>query len=256
MEGFSWKPIWRLGAYTMAEVTRIISREREALQCAMNTVPELAWKNKDLETCWEHVFLQATKARNCKRWLGRVRLEGRRAEIELVRTFGEYQKLIAQAGAMALDYLARHWSRSGEEAEDTPGVRACERFVCLIYVACVLGLLARIRTLIVAIGGMYVLILLGIAQYPFEPRAAIQLSLIVLLAFIVYVVGGVFAQMHRDSTLSQITGTKAGELGGDFWVRMASFAALPLFTLLSSQFPSLNRALYTWIRPAIEALNR
>lgn len=256
MEGFSWKPIWRLGAYTMTEVGRIISREREALKCAMNTVPELEWKNEDLDKGWEAVIVQAAKARNCKRWLGRVRLEGRRAEIELVRIFGGYQKLLARAGAVALDYLAQHWLQSRKEAKDTQGVRALERFVCLIYVACVLGLLARIRMLIVAIGGMYVLILVGIAQYPFEPRAAIQVSLIVLLAFIVYVVGAVFAQMHRDSTLSQITGTKPGELGGDFWLRIASFVALPLFTLLSSQFPSLNRALYTWIRPAIEALNR
>jgi hypothetical protein len=36
---------------------------------------------------------------------------------------------------------------------------------------------------------------------------------------------------------------------------MTSFVALPLFTLLTSQFPSMNRLFYSWVRPAIEALN-
>ena len=102
---------------------------------------------------------------------------------------------------------------------------------------------------------MYVLILIGTTQYPFEPKAAIQLLLVALLACIVAVVGLVFAQIHRDTTLSYITDTRPGELGGDFWVRMASFVALPLFSLFASQFASVNRAFYSWIRPAIEALN-
>jgi hypothetical protein len=65
---------------------------------------------------------------------------------------------------------------------------------------------------------MYVLILIGTAQYPFEPKAAVQLMLVLLLAYIVAVVAMVFAQIHRDTTLSHVTRTEPGELGGDFWV--------------------------------------
>jgi len=68
-------------------------------------------------------------------------------------------------------------------------------------------------------------------------------------------VGMVFAQIHRDAILSRITDTQPGELGGDFWVRMTSFVSLPLVSLIASQFPSVNRAFYSWIQPAIEALN-
>lgn len=126
----------------------------------------------------------------------------------------------------------------------------------LVSVSFLLVVLARMRTLIVAISGMYILILLALTLYPFEPRPAIQTYLVVLLVFIVAVVGLVFAQIHRDATLSHITDTKPGELGGDFWLRMASFIALPLLTFFASQFPEIGRFFYSWLEPALQALNR
>jgi hypothetical protein len=69
-------------------------------------------------------------------------------------------------------------------------------------------------------------------------------------------VGSVYAQIHRDAVLSAITKSDPGELGVDFWMRMISFTALPLFSLVASQFPSLNRTFYSWFQPAIQALNR
>jgi len=181
----------------------------------------------------------------------------RKIETDSVCAFGQYQKKIAEFGGAVLDRLAVRWalSKDGEEVRKDLGYRACEQFVCLVYVNFLMAMITRIRTLIVAIGGMYVLILIGANQYPFEPKAPLQLLLIVLLVFIVGVVATVFAQIHRDNTLSHLTHTEPGELGTDFWIRMASFVALPLFTLFTSQFPSVSRFFYSWIRPAIEGLN-
>jgi hypothetical protein len=277
IEGLSWKPIWRSGAGTMAEFQRILARELEALSCATNTVPELAAEKEGLECemrCIRAYAKKAQKWRNHKRpfrlykrvfrryrrpfplvWFKR-----RETELVLVRRFGGYRERIGKVAGIAFDYMARHWSQQREEEERVADatalrVRACERFVCLVYVNVLLAALTRIRSLIVAIGGMYVLILIGATQYLFEPRAAIQLLLAALLAYIVAVVGLVFAQIHRDAILSRLTDTQPGELGRDFWVRMASFVALPLFSLFASQFPSVNRLFYSLIRPAIEALN-
>jgi hypothetical protein len=174
-----------------------------------------------------------------------------------MRQFGIYQTGVARAAASVMDCMARRWAqwKEGTDGHDDPYFRACERFVCLVYVNFLVAMLTRIRTLIVAAGGMYVLILIGTTQYPFEPKAAIQLLLVALLVYIVSVVSMVFAQIHRDTTLSNLTGTSPGELGIDFWIRMGSFAALPLFTLFTSQFPSVSRFFYSWIRPAIEGLN-
>jgi hypothetical protein len=264
IEGFSWKPVWRVGAVTLHEFQRIFARLKEALVCSQNTYPLPAGNlsNEWLLTMQRWGDLKALKHPYSLDWWRR-----RQVELELMRQFGKYQREIARIAAQALDMLARSWAQEAQDPKEPKepimhgtshklGLRAWERFVCLVYVNFLLVMLVRIRTLIVAIGGMYVLTMIGITQYPFEPKAAVQVILIVLLAFIVVVVGMVFAQIHRDATLSHITGTNPDELGADFYLRMASFTALPLFSLLASQFPSINRLFYSWLQPAIQALNR
>jgi hypothetical protein len=54
--------------------------------------------------------------------------------------------------------------------------------------------------------------------------------------------------------MSRITDTKANELGRTFFLRVAQYGALPLVTLLSSQFPEINRFLFSWLQPAIDAI--
>jgi len=75
-----------------------------------------------------------------------------------------------------------------------------------------------------------------------------------VLLFIIGIVGYVCAEAHRDSILSLVTQTKPGELGIQFWLRMGSLFALPLISLLVSQFPSLNNVLFSWLEPAVNAL--
>ena len=191
-------------------------------------------------------------------------LRRRRVEQKLIESFGSYQCAVALAARDALNYLVKSWKhdkeepkrRRGPETRDELEARACERFVSLVYVSFLLVVLARMRTLIVAISGMYILMLLAVTFYPFEPRPSIQAFLISSLVFIVAVVGLVFAQIHRDATLSHITDTKPGDLGADFYLRMASFIALPLFAFFASQFPDIGRFFYSWLEPALQALNR
>jgi hypothetical protein len=38
-------------------------------------------------------------------------------------------------------------------------------------------------------------------------------------------------------------------------VRLVSYGALPLLTVLASQFPAIGRFLFSWVQPAIEALH-
>ncbi len=205
---------------------------------------------------------QAVVANYFKSWWAR-----RQDELQLIQQFGKFQEDVAKVTGKALDLLARSWQQTTEapkrsrretprESLDDLALRAWENCVCMVYVNFLLAMLVRIRTLIVAIGGMFVLTMIGVTQYPFEPKAYIQVMLAVLFVFIVGVVGLVFAQIHRDTTLSNITDTTPGELGADFWLRMLSFTALPLFTLLASQFPSINRLFYSWLQPALQALNR
>lgn len=255
IKGYSWGPIWQLGAGSFEEFQRLQARVREAADLAMAVVPIRFGKLEEELSRTRDLFRQAKQQphRFSTGWWRR-----QRTEVQLVRQFSEYQKAMAQLAGAALDYIASTWPEEGVDpnAKVRPEIRRCEQFVCLVYISLLLGLLVRIRTLIVAIGGMYVLAFIGLQLYPFEPRAALQATMVVLLAFVVLVVALVFGQVHRDATLCAITDTNPGELGPDFWLRMANFVALPLLSLLVSQFPSINRALYTWLQPAIQALNR
>jgi ABC-type bacteriocin/lantibiotic exporter with double-glycine peptidase domain len=190
--------------------------------------------------------------------------ERRRLELTLITKYSTLQKQIGQAAGRALDKLTTQWLEEAEpprrrlrcEAPDELRSRALERFVCLVYVSYLLVVLVRIRSLIMAIGGVYILVLLSVTSYPFQPRATIQALAGLVLLFVIAVVTTVFAQMHKNNTLSHITNTTPGELGTDFWIRTTSFVALPLFSFFASQFPQVNRFLYSWLEPALKALNK
>ena len=59
--------------------------------------------------------------------------------------------------------------------------------------------------------------------------------------------------MHKDATLSRITKTNPGELGIDFWLRLALFVSVPLLSLVASAFPSVGGFLFSWLQPAAQA---
>jgi hypothetical protein len=75
-----------------------------------------------------------------------------------------------------------------------------------------------------------------------------------LLIVMVLVVGYVYAEMHREAILSRLTSTKVGELGWDFWLKFASAAVIPVVSLLAGQFPEVNRFLFSWLEPALQAM--
>jgi len=114
--------------------------------------------------------------------------------------------------------------------------------------------LLRIRTLVLSAGGLYVLIVISMNVYPFEPHPALQTLAVVLLLVMGGAVGYVYAEMHREVILSRLTSTSPGELGMDFWIRFASAAAIPVFSLLATQFPDVNKFLFSWLEPALQAM--
>jgi hypothetical protein len=107
-------------------------------------------------------------------------------------------------------------------------IRSAEEFVCLPYLGFVQNILGRMRSIVMSILCLFVATAIAIASYPFDPRQG--LSAVILALFIV--LGGtifyVYAQMHRDATLSHVTNTTPGELGADFWLKIVSFGIAPL----------------------------
>jgi hypothetical protein len=200
---------------------------------------------------------------------------------QLIESFEGLQNELAKICARALNFLSTQWAKEGrtqmqensqsrshksasaetqcrmerpeeKDRRDLPlETRLAEEFVCLVYVNFILSVLMRMRSLVMAAIGMFVFLLLSVGSYPFEPKQTMYSLLILLFLLIVGFVAVVYAQMHRDSTLSRITDTTPGELGFDFWIRLAGFTAVPLLSLLLAQFPGVNNFLFSWLEPAL-----
>ncbi|HEV3039949.1 MAG TPA: hypothetical protein VHA33_19435 [Candidatus Angelobacter sp.] len=214
-----------------------------------------------------------------KQWLYKLREQGKR-EASWLAEFETLQKQFATVALHALATATTTWDeettlayevassneslQARNEVPSGTAVRqdqkpivmrdALEQFLALVYTTFIMVVLVRARALIIAAGGMYVLFLLALTTYPFQPQMEIRMFLFLLLIFMVAVVGIVFAQMHRDTTLSHITDTEPGQLGSSFWLRLASFVAFPVFSLLASQYPEIGNFLFSWLEPSLHAL--
>jgi hypothetical protein len=181
----------------------------------------------------------------------------------------ELQSDLATACAKALLFLSPRWDAETvapkvrpEPAEPVTEFRfqktslpestqIAEQFVCLFYYNFIASIFLRLRTLLMSVAGMFVFLVLSFNSYPFQPQTSWQTLMVFVFILIVALAAFVIAQMSRDTTLSHITNTTPGELGWDFWVRITSFVAIPLLSLLSAQFPQIGSFLFSWAQPAL-----
>jgi len=187
------------------------------------------------------------------------------------------EELAASAGAVLKNVLIPAWhsekeslileprktgekeKESKEEGAETAGhprpyVRAAEEFVILPYLGFIQNTLGRMRSIILGSLFLFVAGTLAVSSYPFDPLpvlGGIFLGLFLVTgAVVIYVNAG----LHRDATLSHITNTEPGELGGQFWLRMIGFGIGPLIGVLTALFPALSDFLTSWLQPSAGAI--
>jgi hypothetical protein len=181
----------------------------------------------------------------------------------------ELQSDLATACAKALLFLSPRWDAETMAPKVRPeppepvtefrfqktslpqSTQIAEDFVCLFYYNFIASIFLRLRTLLMSVAGIYVFLVLSFNSYPFEPQTSWQTLMIFVFILIVVLAAFVIAQMSRDTTLSHITNTTPGELGWEFWLRITSFVAIPLLSLLSAQFPQIGSFLFSWAQPAL-----
>ncbi len=137
---------------------------------------------------------------------------------------------------------------------EVSAVRLGEEFICLVYVGYLQNILARMRTMVLSMAGVFVAISLALAFYPYTPRPLIALSLLMLLLVVGVAVAVVYAGVDRDSTLSHITNTTPGTLGSAFWIRIVSFVGVPALGLVVAQFPEIADFVVSWVQPSMNAM--
>jgi hypothetical protein len=163
-----------------------------------------------------------------------------------------------EKGSSILDQNAKQDQDEGKEPCAELSKDACiqnaEEFVCLPYLGFVQNILGRIRTIIMGMLSLFVATAVALSSYPFDPRQGLSAAMIVLFAVLAAAVLYVYAQMHRDTTLSHVTNTKPGELGLDFWLKTASIGIAPVLGLLATVFPQVSDFIFSWLEPGIQSM--
>ena len=94
--------------------------------------------------------------------------------------------------------------------------------------------------------------------YPFQPASVVRTVFLLIIGVAVVTLVAVLVRMNRDPVLSSIAGTNAGEVTWDatFVLNLITFAAVPIITLLGSEFPALRGFLFSWVSPALRAFTK
>jgi len=133
-------------------------------------------------------------------------------------------------------------------------IRSAEEFVCLPYLGFVQNILGRMRSIVMSILCMFIATAIAVSSYPFDPRQGLSGVILVLFMVLGGTIFYVYAQMHRDATLSHVTNTTPGELGGDFWLKIVSFGIAPLLGLLTTVFPGITDFVFSWLQPGLQSI--
>jgi hypothetical protein len=133
-------------------------------------------------------------------------------------------------------------------------IQNAEEFVCLPYLGFVQNSLGRIRTIVMSLIWLFLTLSMSLALYPFDPRPLLSETIGCVFAILGAVTIWIYADMHRDTTLSHLTNTKPGELGVEFWLKLLGFGAGPLLGVLTVIFPELADVVVSWLQPGIQSL--
>jgi hypothetical protein len=132
-------------------------------------------------------------------------------------------------------------SRFSGEVEDVARLedwqQKAEKFICLMYIAFIQTVIARLHGLMFSVASVFSLIALAIAVYPFAPMSPFYFSGLILFPLLTWAFFHVFSQMDMDPILSRITNGDDRKLEWNFYGKLAESLALPVLTLASSLMP-------------------
>jgi hypothetical protein len=271
LHGFSWGNVWRMSGNVLDVRYKLLSRQLECLHHLYNSLTSPEGKLFDGVDASERSVRESLEAsRDFADWYSK---NYDNPKATCLDKFQALQEQVAETTGVVLSELVIPATRgekqsliqvdpdddcdddriSPPQSEDEL-IRNAEELICLTYMGYAQNLLGRIRTIV--LGGVYLFIALSIAvsSYPFDPRTL--LSAILLLLFVAFggIVISTYADMHRDVTLSHVTNTKPGELGGEFWVKIIGFGAAPLLGLITQVFPEWSGFLFSWLQPGLSSL--
>ncbi len=291
LQGMSWSSVWAMSGDVLGERYCLISRQLEALRHLRNQMnkwtPIEVSESKAKAELGKRIdgFLMpepsdpANGGSNAK--LGKFVTWYENSlndqPVDTVEPLSAVQEEMASiAGLVMGTVLLPAWRRETQsliidrtpkpknETEGTrppgiypemPGhVLAGEEFFVLPYLGFIRNILARIRTVIWGSLCLFVATTLAMSSYPFDPLPVLGGIFLAVFVITGTTVVMIYAAMHRDATLSYVTDTSPGELGGEFWKQVLTFGVGPLIGLLTTLFPSITDFVVSWLQPSAQVI--
>jgi hypothetical protein len=292
LAGFSWGSVWKMGGNVLDMRYKLIFRQLESWTHLYASLQEAEEKRSshpadlllgvkesgiDAGTAQEYIAAienTASKRIGFAKWQSTHWDNWKARRLMLLKSL-QYS-LADMAAIMLTKLLIPAWrkerefldswpsGRTDESGKDTPDVqgspnlaphvRNAEELVCLVYIAFIQNILGRIRSLVMGIICIFVAITVAVSSYPFDPRPLLSGIVVTLFIALGVTIVLVYSQMHRDATLSNLTGTKPGQLGSEFWLKLVGFGAGPVLGLLASVFPEFTDFIFSWVQPGIASI--
>ena len=272
--------IWALGSGARGEQMRALSNEVESLThlrnllqlqpAAQGDVPSPSWAGYAIEQArcraedLKESYVTDAPPDDVERhrrdfccWLGSA-VEDVYNWILIPAWNGEKDSLNMNAEAPAPSKDEE--SKDSTDAKDAshlssdPVVRAAEEFVCQIYVAYIKKTLSCMRSSAKSVAILFLSLGASISCYPILSRTTVVFVLLVIVAAVFILVARVYMEMARDEILSLMTGTKPGELGSEFWIKILAFGAGPLAGLIAALFPSIAETIFSVLGPSLDVV--
>jgi hypothetical protein len=177
-------------------------------------------------------------------------------QVRSFRSALEYLRSFSLNTAVTLVQAEQNSAAPDESpAVSTEAYEYAARYVALQYSMYIGYVLHHLRNLLLCCVTCFVLVVAALNSFSFQaPQAMFQFLMVTLVVSAVTALM-VLAQMERDPILSRLSGTAEGELGKDFYLRALTYGALPVLTVLSTQFPAISRFVSAWIQPASAAIH-
>jgi len=277
LRGFSWGSVWKMSGNVLDVRYKLLSRQLECLTHLHNSLrlfqPTTAEEKEafaGIPACQTSVNQGRAAGMKFAKWYSKYYRDPRASDLS---DFKDFQEQIAETTGVVLSELLLPASRleersliqldpddkRKEEHNDPPPskielIRNAEELVCLTYLGYAQNLLGRVRTIVLGGVCLFIALTVAVSSYPFDPRTLLS----GILLFLFVILGGtvifVYADMHRDATLSHVTQTTPGELGTEFWFKVVGYGAAPLLGLMTQVFPEWTGILFSWLQPGLSSL--
>ncbi len=277
IRGFSWGSIWGMGGNVLDIRYKLFYRQFETLNHLQASLKRISlgevrttMSPQDAQVWFDKLETTRTIRRDFAEWYAAS--WNTWSERDLSKLQRVQENTAELVGGVLTEILVPEWNAGTVSllAADSPAssisegeepqlshlaaklpkhVRAAEEIVCLLYLGFVQNILGRIRTLVLGMTCLFLSIAFVIPSYPFDPRPLLTGAVIFLFLAVAVVIFTVYSQMFRDATLSHLTNTKPGELGGEFWIKLLTFGIGPAVGLLASVFPELSQFVLSFIGP-------